>query len=140
MNNLVFYEKPGCIGNQRQKAELSSLGLHLDVRDLLSEIWTISSLRPFFADKPIVQWFNPSAPRVKSGEIAIHELSEMQALALMIEDPLLICRPLLQHGSVRQSGFLPGPVLDALQIPFDPQEDLQSCPRLDKHLVCEEPA
>lgn len=137
MNSLVFYEKPGCIGNQRQKAELSAHGVAFEVKDLLSEIWTLRSLRPFFADMPIAQWFNSSAPRVKSGELDINNLTEMQAMALMIEDPLLIRRPLLQLGSVRQSGFGPGPVIDELQIALDSEIDLQSCPKQDDNSVCE---
>ncbi len=137
MNSLLFYEKPGCIGNHRQKAVLSTLGIVLEVKDLLSEIWTLRTLRPFFIDKPVAQWFNSSAPRVKSGELDIHNLGEMQALALMIEDPLLIRRPLMQFGSVKQSGFGPGPVFDELQIALDPEIDLQSCPMQDEDSVCE---
>lgn len=129
-NALIFYEKPGCVGNQRQKALLHGQGYNLEVRNLLSEAWTVGSLRPFFAAKPVREWFNLSAPRVKSGELAIERLSEQEALELMLKEPLLICRPLLQYGNIRQSGFVPGPVLEALSVDLETEtgEDLQTCP------------
>jgi len=128
MNSLIFYEKPGCAGNQRQQAVLRGQGIAFQVRDLLSSAWTADRLRPFFGDKPVAAWFNLSAPRVKSGEIDIHALDEAGALALMLAEPLLIGRPLLEYGDLRQSGFSPGSVLDALGLRLEPGKDLQSCP------------
>jgi nitrogenase-associated protein len=137
MSKLVFYEKSGCIGNQRQKALLTELGCELDVRDLLKELWTSQSLRPFFSDRPVVEWFNLSAPMIKSGEIAIDQLSQQQALALMVMEPLLIRRPLLQFADIKQAGFASGPVFDALGVSIDPLEDLQTCPMPDSATACE---
>jgi nitrogenase-associated protein len=140
MNELCFYEKPGCHGNRQQQALLLSLGYRFEVRDLLSEPWTAQRLRPFFGERPVAEWFNLSAPRIKSGELAIHELDEDQALALMLVEPLLVCRPLLQLGELRQAGFVPGPVLDALGVTLAPGEDLQSCPMDSAEPQCGEPA
>ena len=128
MNELTFYEKPGCVGNQRQKALLRALGISFQVKDLLTTAWTTETLRPFFADKPVAAWFNASAPKVKSGEIRVHAVDEAQALALMVAEPLLICRPLLECGELRQSGFSDGPVLEALGVRLEPGKDLQACP------------
>jgi nitrogenase-associated protein len=137
MTELVFYEKPGCIGNQQQKALLRQLGISLEVRDLLSESWSSESLRPFFANKPVAEWFNDSAPQVKNGEIEIHRLSEEKALSLMVQQPILIRRPLMVCQSLRQSGFTPGPVLDYLGVILDPEKDLQACP--SRQHSCETP-
>jgi hypothetical protein len=52
-----------------------------------------------------MQWFNRSAPAVKSGEVVPEELDEPTALALMRDNPLLIRRPLLQVGDERRVGF-----------------------------------
>lgn len=128
MAELVFYEKPGCIGNRQQQAELRSQGIAFSVRDLLSEPWSLSSLRPYFGRKPVADWFNVTAPAVKSGRIDIHDCTEAQALQLMLADPILIRRPLLELGELRQSGFVDGPVLDALGVVLRPDVDLQSCP------------
>jgi nitrogenase-associated protein len=136
MNPLIFYEKPGCIGNQRQQAMLRDQGIPFETKDLLSEVWTAETLRPFFGDKPVAAWFNTSAPKVKSGEIAIHTLTEQEALELMIQEPLLVCRPLLHYDDNRQSGFTAGPVLDALNVHLIPQKDLQSCPMDSRNKEC----
>jgi nitrogenase-associated protein len=105
MAKVVFYEKPGCVGNARQKTLLAASGHELEVRNLLAEPWTPATLRPFFGDKPIAEWFNQSSPKVKAGAIDVAVLSEEAALALMIDDPLLIRRPLMQSGDRREVGF-----------------------------------
>ncbi|MEJ2618834.1 MAG: ArsC/Spx/MgsR family protein [Candidatus Thiodiazotropha sp.] len=128
MTDLVFYEKPGCIGNKQQKAILRKLGIGLEVHDILSEPWTAERLRSFFGTKAIPMWFNDSAPQVKSGEIRIHQLDESEALRLMVEQPILIKRPLMTYQSFNQSGFTPGPVLDALGVNLDGGQNVESCP------------
>jgi nitrogenase-associated protein len=128
MSELVFYEKPGCLGNARQKALLQRRGIWFMARDLSSRAWTVNSLRPFFGDLPVALWFNDSAPPVRSGELPIDRLDEMQALALMLRDPLLIRRPLLRLGRICQAGFGDGPVLAALGVRPDPGAALQACP------------
>jgi hypothetical protein len=40
MAKVIFYEKPGCANNARQKALLAASGHQLDVRNLLTEPWT----------------------------------------------------------------------------------------------------
>jgi nitrogenase-associated protein len=140
MPDLIFYEKPGCIGNRRQQSLLREQGCLPVVRNLLSEPWTAERLRAFFAGKPVSEWFNSSAPSVKSGDIEIHRLDEPTALALMSTDPLLICRPLLEFGEIRQSGFEPGPVLTALGINLPVEQDLQSCPVTASERACAESA
>ena len=134
MATIHFYEKPGCVGNAQQKKLLRSLGHALEVYDLLSTPWTAESLRPFFGDKPVAAWFNTSAPKVKNGEINIHILNEAQALQMMLAEPLLISRPLMQVDEHQQSGFLTGAVFDALDIVLNPQnpaENLDGCPMGD---------
>ena len=138
MGVLVFYGKPGCVGNGMQQSLLRSQGVEVAVRDLLSHPWTAESLRGYFGETPVCEWFNGSAPRVKSGEIAIGNLSEGEALVLMLQEPLLIRRPLLELGELRQAGFSAGPVLDALEVVLDPGERLQDCPLRDALPVCED--
>ena len=107
MANVIFYEKPGCAGNARQKALLASAGHDVIVRDLLSEPWTAERLRAFFNIRPVAEWFNRAAPRVKSGEVVPEQLDEAGALALMLKEPLLIRRPLLQVDNRCEVGFEP---------------------------------
>ncbi|TWH77426.1 nitrogenase-associated protein [Azomonas agilis] len=105
MSCIVFYEKPGCATNRLQKQLLRATGLELDVRDLLNEHWTEEMLRPFFADKPVAEWFNQSAPAIKYGELDPHSLTAEQALTLMIKNPALIRRPLIRYGTHFMAGF-----------------------------------
>ena len=138
MTELVFYEKPGCVGNGMQKSLLRSQGIVFQVRDLLSHPWTAESLRAFFGDKPVSEWFNSSAPQVKSGEVPLLHLGEEEALAMMLQEPILIRRPLMALGDIRQSGFNPGPVSEALQVQLDPGDNLQDCPMDADQPVCED--
>lgn len=105
MATIVFYEKPGCAGNARQKRLLHAAGHELVVRDLLMEEWTPEQLRPYFGSRPVAEWFNANAPLVKSEEIDPAVFSEAAALALLCVEPLLIRRPLLQIGEVHSVGF-----------------------------------
>jgi nitrogenase-associated protein len=104
---VQFWEKPGCAGNARQKARLAESGHEVHPRDLRAFPWTAASLRPFFGDRPVAAWFNRTSPRVKSGEVRPEALDEPAALALMLADPLLIRRPLMQVGERREAGFEP---------------------------------
>jgi nitrogenase-associated protein len=103
--HIIFWEKPGCQGNARQKQILLASGHELEVRDLLSEPWTGESLARFFGERPVAQWFNPSNPRVKSGELDPAAIEAEAALAMMVAEPLLIVRPLMQVGQERLAGF-----------------------------------
>ncbi|AFL74080.1 ArsC/Spx/MgsR family protein [Thiocystis violascens] len=139
-SSVIFYEKPGCLSNGRQKALLTSLGHSLTVRDLLAEPWTAERLRSFFGAMPVRDWFNPTAPRVKQGEVRPETLDESTALALMLADPLLIRRPLIETECGRGCGFAPGPMLDALGVALEPEQDLQSCSRIGPDPHCERPS
>jgi nitrogenase-associated protein len=105
MATISFWEKPGCGGNARQKALLAASGHTVIARNLLAEPWTAARLRAFFGARPVTEWFNRAAPRVKSGEVQPESLEESAALALMLEDRLLIRRPLMQVGERCEAGF-----------------------------------
>jgi hypothetical protein len=60
---------------------------------------------PFLAALPVNQWFNRASPRVKSGAVDPFGLDADSALALLIDDPLLIRRPLMEAGEWRCAGF-----------------------------------
>lgn len=111
MATITFYEKPGCKGNARQKALLQAAGHTVDAHNLKTEPWTTERLLGFLSPLPVSDWFNPSAPAIKSGEIDPTALSRDDALALLLGNPLLIRRPLMEtatpSGVVRLVGFDP---------------------------------
>lgn len=105
MSVMIFYEKPGCLTNRKQKALLDSAGVKLEVRDLLSHPWVAQELESFLQSRPVSEWFNPAAPRVKSGELVTASLQAGEALKLLLAEPLLIRRPLLEWNGHRVAGF-----------------------------------
>ncbi len=135
---VIFYEKPGCINNTRQKKLLQQAGHMVVACNLLTTPWTSTRLRCFFGDLPVKEWFNSSAPRIKSGEIIPEKLSQMQALTKMLIDPLLIRRPLMQVEEVYRVGF-DSDVVNAwigLEIVDQKKQDLERCTRTDNKTSC----
>ncbi len=128
MTELIFYEKPGCMGNLRQQTLLELQGVSLQVKNLLAEPWTPEALLSYLASMPVSAWFNTSAPRVKSGEVNPQLLDADEALSLLLADPILIRRPLLAWGEIKQAGFEMGPVLRALEIDLSAEQDWDGCP------------
>jgi len=105
MSIIIFYEKPGCVSNGKQKNILRASGYNLIEKDILNEHWTPEVLRTFFGELPIEEWFNQNAPAIKNNDIVIDELNEVQALEMMINDPILIRRPLMRLGDTHKVGF-----------------------------------
>ncbi|BAM88314.1 arsenate reductase [Bradyrhizobium oligotrophicum S58] len=138
MTTIVFYEKPGCGTNARQKLMLARAGHEVVARNLLTEPWTGERLRAFFAETPVWAWFNPASPRVKSGEIEPETIGAVAAIDLMLEDPLLIRRPLIEADGQCCAGFDRQPVLSLLQRDDD-LDDVQGCTRPEPSTPCPEP-
>ncbi len=105
MSKIVFFQKPGCGTNARQKLALEQAGHSVEARDLLRESWTTERLRGFFGALPVTAWFNPAAPKIKSGEIDPARLDATAAFGLLVAEPLLIRRPLIEAGDKRCAGF-----------------------------------
>lgn len=49
---VVFYEKPGCVNNTKQKALLARAGHEVEARSLLDCPFDAATLRAFFGDLP----------------------------------------------------------------------------------------
>jgi nitrogenase-associated protein len=107
MATVLFYEKPGCTNNTRQKALLQASGHRVIAHNLLIEPWTPERLYPFFAGLAVPQWFNTTARAITTGLVVPEHLDAEIALELMVLDPGLIRRPLLQVGDQRRVGFDP---------------------------------
>ena len=106
MATVTFYEKPGCANNTRQKQLLEAAGHQVIAKDLLTEDWTadrvcgLSSVHWQFGIGLI------TAHRQSNiGEIDPETQTEEEALRLMLENPLLIRRPLMQVGDSLMAGF-----------------------------------
>jgi len=130
MATVIFYEKPGCINNTRQKKLLSAAGHTVDARNLLTTHWTKETIGQFFGSLPTAQCFNRTAPQIKSGEINPDKLNRTQAIELMIANPILIRRPLMQVVNEYHIGFDQTIVDTWIGLAhINENEDLENCPR-----------
>lgn len=131
MTTVIFYEKPGCINNRKQKVILREEGFQVEAHNLLTTAWSQGELRAFFGDMPVAEWFNKSAPAIQNGAIDPDKMTEKAALDAMVRDPLLIRRPLMACQDVRQAGFNLERFYAALKVDgaVALPEDIETCPR-----------
>ena len=150
MPHVIFYEKPGCINNTKQKTWLEAAGHDVTAKNILETRWTRDELRLYFGDRPVNEWFNTTAPDVKSGKIVPESLNSDQALDLMVSDPILIKRPLLCVGDERMQGFSVDTVDEWIGLaPLEgkesivenlQKENLSLCPMMAKDTNCDDQA
>ncbi len=134
MAEVIFYEKPGCINNTKQKRMLAFAGHVVVTRNLLTERWNRERLQHFFSDLAVSKWFNRSAPMVRDGVVNPDTIAREAAMIEMLAEPLLIRRPLMVINGTPVVGF------DAKQLNTDfdlgletDDEDLENCPRAPQH-------
>lgn len=137
MATVVFFQKLGCATNARQIRTLEAAGHAVTPKDLLKASWTAEELRSFFGETPIASWFNRASPRVKSGEINPETCDAAGAVALMLADPLLIRRPLVEAKGTRCAGFDREPVLSLLGQGVS--QELDGCSRVGTGTRCPSP-
>lgn len=144
---IEFWEKPGCMGNARQRALLATTGHEIVVKSLPDHKWTREELAPFFDGLPVADWFNRGARRVKEGEIIPEGLDAETAYTILLADPILVRRPLLAIAGERCVGF----DLDWIEARIGPMpgtervkrvlgEDLNACPGSTTGHTCATPA
>ncbi|MFA5824735.1 MAG: ArsC/Spx/MgsR family protein [Gallionellaceae bacterium] len=138
MATVIFYEKPGCGNNTKQKVWLAASGHTVLAKNLLIEKWTEERLRAFFGEMSVAQWFNPAAPKIKSGEIDPMTFDARSALELMLAEPLLIRRPLMEVEGVLRAGF-DAKAVDAWIGLNDTQPKEEPCPICHRSEPCPTP-
>ncbi|WFU39767.1 ArsC/Spx/MgsR family protein [Bradyrhizobium sp. CB82] len=134
MATVLFWQKPGCATNARQIRALEAAGHRVVAKNLLTELWTAPNLLTFFGDTPVRSWFNPAAPQVKSGAVKPVSINAIDAIALLLENPLLIRRPLIEASNMKCAGFDREPVLSLLG--GCPRRELLNCTRTEALLPC----
>ena len=101
----IFYEKTGCSGNARQKTLLREHGIAFEVRSLLDTPWNKATLEAFFEGLSPTEMLNPFAPQLKDGSFKLEDYTKESLIEKMVQEPLLIRRPLLEIGTVKLCGF-----------------------------------
>lgn len=102
---VIFYEKPGCATNTKQKKSIREAGCFIIERDLLNNELDKDTLYEFLKEQPVHEWFNPNAPKVKEKEVDPLAFEKDSALELLLKEPLLIKRPLMVIGNQKLCGF-----------------------------------
>lgn len=102
---VVFYEKTGCSGNEKQKQVLSLQGISFETKSLLDTVWDNDTLKPFFVGLDKEDIVNKFAPKIKNNQLNIDTISKDELISMMCEEPILIKRPLLEIGEVKICGF-----------------------------------
>lgn len=136
MTDITFFEKPGCINGEKQKAILRAAGHSLCCIDILSYSWNREKLLAFVAGKAPVEMMNHTAPAIKKGEIIPDRLSFTEAVEMMVADPVLIKRPLVEVDGLSIQGFM-DPRLAPYLGGWDGRSDVVTCPNLQA-LSCDE--
>jgi len=139
MAEVLFYEKVGCGNNTKQKQMLEKAEHQVIAKNLLVENWTTETLRPYFGNLPVAQWFNLAAPKIKNKELDPNDFNESSALEIMIKEPLLIRRPLMKVGEEYRVGFDQNTVDEWIGLgEAKSNQDIESCPRSHQHSPCKE--
>lgn len=139
MTMILFYEKPGCTNNTKQKVLLAAAGHNVWAKSLLTEAWTAERLMTFFGARPVSEWFNRASPKVKSGEVIPEQLQADKALEMMLADPLLIRRPLIAANGRFEVGFEPAIIETWLGLSNKVRQDLETCAKIHETKPCQDP-
>ena len=126
---IQFYEKPGCVNGEKQKNILREAGNTLECVNILEHSWSREELALFLSVKDPTLIMNYTAPAIKKGEIIPANLSYDEAVALMIENPLLIKRPLIRVDGMSVQGFTDERLTPYLGS-WDGTDDVITCPNL----------
>ncbi len=100
-----FYQKSSCGACRMAKEELESLGLMLDVRDLIREPLNRNELTDLIGSTDIREFLNPAAVLFKQRKMEASPPTKSEAIRLMMEDPNLIKRPIIIKGKRKLFGF-----------------------------------
>jgi arsenate reductase (glutaredoxin) len=129
--SVVFYEKPGCAGNKKQKDLLKAHGVEFEVKSMLNTPWSVESLSSFFDGLEKNKIVNQFAPQIKNGEIFPEKLSKDELINLMIKEPILIKRPLIEVGEEKVCGFDIPKLNKLLNLDLDSKKEIGTCQSSD---------
>jgi len=124
---IVFYEKPGCLGNKKQKELLKANGLEFEVKSILDTKWDKKTLESFFVGLEKNEIVNETAPKIKNGEIDLNSITKEQLIYKMINDPILIKRPLIIVEDNKICGFDMARLNDVLDLKLDTKKQIGTC-------------
>ena len=78
--------------------ELSQKGVEIVERDFFQDVFTEEELGTLIGDRPVSEYFSFRSPSFRKMGLDKDQLSDDQLLKMMVEEPRLIRRPLIQTG------------------------------------------
>lgn len=126
---IQFFERPGCINGEKQKHILIKAGNVLECVNILEHPWSREELAQFFAANEPSLIMNYTAPAIKKGEIVPANLQYDEAVSLMIDNPILIKRPLIRVDGLSVQGFTDERLTPYLGS-WNKKDDVVTCPNL----------
>ena len=78
------------------KAELSQAGINLNERDFFADPFTLDELKELIGARSASDYFSWRSPSFRKMDLSRDEMTEDQMLELMVTEPRLIRRPLIQ--------------------------------------------
>lgn len=105
MAKIIFFEKTGCKNNTKQKQILQYNGHDVEAIDIINYQWTKQELLAFFYDIEPKHWFNINAPSITNGSIIPDSFDKDTALEALLNEHILIKRPLMLIGNSKLVGF-----------------------------------
>ncbi|GAB2193977.1 hypothetical protein MAH2_18720 [Sessilibacter sp. MAH2] len=131
---VIFYGKPTCINNRKQRKILQEAGIEFQEENLLTYPWRKETLISYFVNAPKSQWYNKTAPAIKQGDMTPDSMTEDQLLDAMCLDPVLIRRPLISIDDFKTVGFDWPMLADLLKVDkalaeqlVKPNDDVETC-------------
>lgn len=105
MAKILFFEKTGCKNNTKQKQILEYNGHEVVPIDIINYAWTKSELLDFFNEIEPKNWFNLNAPSITNGLVNPIDFDKDSAIEALLNEHILIKRPLLIIGNSKLVGF-----------------------------------
>jgi len=105
MAEIIFYTKPQCKNAVKQLELLELAGHSVKLVDLIAHQWSENEILRFFGNFEAHDWFNTKHPKVKDGTINPQDYNKEEAMKMLLEDHLLIRRPIIVYNNQFQIGF-----------------------------------
>jgi len=145
MATITFFEKTGCVNNTKQKQILTLAGHSITPINLITYKWTLSELEIIFKDKSASECFNLNAPQITSGEIIPTNYNKEEALQLLLQEHILIKRPIIKIKDEYIVGFDKELLDKKIEIYSSKEpkisslldQDLETCPQKQKGTSCD---
>jgi arsenate reductase/regulatory protein spx len=114
LKRVTLYTKSGCSTCIKARQFLLGKGVHYTERDIFKHPFSELELRAIVAQRPVTEIFSYRSPSVKALGLDVERMNDEELIAVMLQEPRLIRRPLLTTGEALAVGFDESQLLDTL--------------------------